>query len=49
MKRALGAGVRVTLPMVGMVGLDWGYGFDAPAGSSKPHGGQLTFTFGQQF
>lgn len=48
-KRSLGAGLRITLPMIGMLGLDWGYGFDAPAGKTQPHGGQLTFTFGQQF
>ncbi len=49
LKRALGVGLRVNLPMVGMLGLDWGYGFDPAAGQSKPHGGQLTFSFGGQF
>lgn len=49
LKRSLGAGVRIVLPMVGMIGFDWGYGFDHPAGENKPHGGQVTFTFGNQF
>jgi outer membrane protein insertion porin family len=49
LKRALGVGLRVNLPMVGMMGLDWGYGFDAAAEETKPHGGQLTFSFGGQF
>ncbi len=48
-KRAAGAGIRITLPMIGMLGLDWGYGFDAPAGAPRRHGPQLTFTFGQQY
>ncbi len=49
LKRALGVGARINLPMVGMLGLDWGYGFDAPAGESKAHGSHITFSFGGQF
>ena len=48
-KRSLGVGARILLPMVGMIGFDWGFGFDAPAGQTKRHGGQVTFTFGNQF
>jgi outer membrane protein insertion porin family len=48
-KRALGVGVRIRLPMVGMLGFDWGWGFDAQAGETKRHGSQVTFTFGNQF
>ena len=44
--RSLGVGVRVFLPMLGMIGLDWGYGFDGTAQSTAPHGGQLHFTMG---
>ena len=44
--RTAGAGVRVFLPMLGMLGLDWGWGFDAPAGSDRS---QLQFTMGQNF
>lgn len=48
-KRAAGVGVRILLPMVGMIGFDWGWGFDAQVGETKRHGGQVTFTFGNQF
>lgn len=49
LRRSLGVGVRINLPIVGMIGVDWGYGFDRPYGASKPSGSQITFTFGQQF
>ena len=47
--RSLGVGVRLNLPMVGMIGLDWGYGFDGTSKSSKPHGGKLHFSMGMMF
>jgi len=34
---------------VGMLGIDWGYGFDAPANSSTKSGSQFHFVLGQQF
>ena len=44
-KRSAGVGVRIFLPMVGLLGVDWGYGFDDPT-----HGGsQFHFVIGQQF
>ena len=43
--RSAGVGVRVFLPMVGLIGVDWGYGFD----SSSKGGSQLHFIIGQQF
>lgn len=44
-KRSAGVGVRVFLPMIGLLGVDWGYGFDDPA-----HGkSQFHFVIGQQF
>jgi outer membrane protein insertion porin family len=44
-KRAAGVGVRVFLPMIGLLGIDWGYGFD-----DKQNGGsQFHFLIGQQF
>lgn len=49
LKRAVGAGVRLFMPMFGLIGLDYGYGFDyrqVPA-SGKP--GQFHFFLGQQF
>ncbi|MCQ2162182.1 MAG: outer membrane protein assembly factor BamA [Bacteroidales bacterium] len=45
-KRSAGVGVRVFLPMIGLLGLDWGYGFDNP---SKNERSQIHFVIGQQF
>ena len=44
-KRSAGAGVRIFLPMVGLLGVDWGYGFD----DSVNGGSQFHFVIGQQF
>ena len=44
-KRSAGVGVRVFLPMVGLLGVDWGYGFD----DSKSGKSQFHFVIGQQF
>ncbi len=44
-KRAAGVGVRVFLPMIGLLGIDWGYGFD----DSTNGGSQFHFMIGQQF
>ena len=44
-KRSAGAGVRIYLPMVGLLGVDWGYGFD----DSINGGSQFHFVIGQQF
>ncbi len=48
-KRSAGFGVRLYLPVVGMLGIDWGYGFDPPANSTKKSGSQFHFVMGQQF
>ena len=48
-KRSVGVGIRLYLPIVGMLGFDWGYGFDNQVGSSKRHGGELHFMMGQEF
>ncbi len=48
-KRSAGVGVRLYLPVVGMLGIDWGYGFDPPAGSTAKSGSQFHFVMGQQF
>ncbi len=48
-KRSLGAGVRIMLPMVGLLGFDWGWGFDVPAMGTKRAGGKVSFTMGQEF
>ena len=49
LKRSAGAGVRVFLPMIGMMGIDWGYGFDAINGSRQYSGSQVHFVLGQEF
>ncbi|HNX44750.1 MAG TPA: POTRA domain-containing protein [Bacteroidales bacterium] len=43
-KRSLGVGVRVFLPMFGLLGLDWGYGFDQIPGMSSANKGQFHFS-----
>ena len=48
-KRSAGFGVRLYLPIVGMLGIDWGYGFDPAAGHTKRNGSQFHFVMGQQF
>ena len=45
-KRSAGVGVRVFLPMIGLLGIDWGYGFDNP---TKKDRSQFHFLIGQQF
>jgi outer membrane protein insertion porin family len=52
MNRAAGLGVRANLPMFGLLGIDWGYGFDeVPDPSSFPDANksQFHFVIGQQF
>ena len=48
LKRSAGAGVRIYLPVVGLIGIDWGYGFDKDASGSKG-GSQFHFVIGQEF
>lgn len=38
-KRSAGVGVRIVLPMIGLLGIDWGYGFDRPNSFSTARGG----------
>ncbi|MFY9153183.1 MAG: outer membrane protein assembly factor BamA [Prolixibacteraceae bacterium] len=47
--RSAGAGVRIFLPMFGLMGIDWGYGFDQVPGQSDAAGSQFHFVIGQQF
>lgn len=49
LKRSAGGGVRIFLPMFGLLGLDYGYGFDALPGLTKKNGGAFHFMIGQQF
>ena len=47
MKRSAGAGVRIFLPMVGLMGIDWAYGFDKVWGNKG--GSNFHFILGQEF
>ncbi len=50
MKRSAGLGVRIFLPMVGLMGIDWAYGFDQVYQSGwKKGGSQFHFVLGQEF
>ena len=48
-KRSLGTGVRFFLPVFGLLGLDWGYGFDPVPGDNEADGSHIHFSIGQQF
>ena len=45
--RSAGGGVRVFLPMFGLLGVDWGYGFDSENIPGNP--GQIHISIGQRF
>jgi outer membrane protein insertion porin family len=48
--RSAGVGVRIFLPMFGLMGIDWGYGFDEiPWATDDASGSQFHFVIGQQF
>ncbi len=51
LKRSAGVGVRMFMPMLGMLGLDMGYGFDNAGSdvSAGPRGWEMHFIFGQPF
>jgi len=52
MKRSAGVGVRILLPMVGLMGIDWAYGFDKTTdyyGNKTKGGSQFHFVLGQEF
>ena len=49
LKRSAGAGVRIMLPMVGLMGIDWAYGFDPVFGTKRYSGSQVHFILGQEF
>jgi len=49
MKRSAGVGVRIILPMVGLLGIDWAYGFDKVNGTKQYSGSQFHFVLGQEF
>jgi len=52
MNRSAGIGVRANLPMFGLLGIDWGYGFDPvedPVSFPDANKSQFHFVIGQQF
>ena len=49
LKRSAGVGVRVFLQMIGLIGIDWAYGFDNVFGSSQYGGSHFHFILGQEF
>lgn len=48
-KRSAGLGLRLFMPMFGMLGIDFGYGFDKTLGTNNIGGWQTHFIFGHQF
>ena len=48
-KRSAGMGVRIFMPAFGLLGIDFGYGFDNPTGANEPNGWETHFIIGQQF
>nr|WP_243348151.1 outer membrane protein assembly factor BamA [Parabacteroides sp. FAFU027] len=54
LKRSAGVGVRIMLPMIGLLGIDWAYGFDKVASSTgaltrQYSGSNFHFIIGQEF
>ena len=49
LKRSAGVGARVQVPAVGLIGIDFGYGFDPIKAFGAPSGWQTHFQFGRGF
>ena len=49
LKKSAGFGARIFMPAFGLLGIDWGYGFDRVAPDLERSGAQFHFTIGQQF
>ena len=49
LKKSAGIGVRIILPMVGLMGVDWAYGFQKYINGVKAGGSQFHFVIGQEF
>ena len=49
LQRSAGVGARIFMPAFGLLGVDWGYGFDEVPGNPDANGAQFHFTIGQQF
>ncbi len=46
--KSAGLGARIFMPAFGLLGIDWGYGFDSLPGEIGPHGPEFHFRIGQQ-
>lgn len=49
LSRSAGFGLRIFMPAFGLLGIDFGYGFDPVLGQTEPNGWQTHFIIGQQF
>ncbi|OUR92580.1 outer membrane protein assembly factor BamA [Flavobacteriales bacterium 34_180_T64] len=49
LSRSAGFGLRIFMPAFGLLGIDFGHGFDALPGTSVKHGWETHFIIGQQF
>ncbi|MAU30741.1 MAG: outer membrane protein assembly factor BamA [Flavobacteriaceae bacterium] len=49
LKRSAGIGVRLFMPQFGLLGIDFGHGFDPVPGQATKHGWETHFIFGQNF
>jgi outer membrane protein insertion porin family len=49
LQRSAGFGLRVFMPAFGLLGIDFGNGFDAIPGQTQPNGWETHFIIGQQF
>ncbi len=49
LKRSAGVGLRVFMPAFGLLGIDFGHGFDSITPDGKPNGWETHFIIGQQF
>jgi outer membrane protein insertion porin family len=49
LKRSAGVGLRIFMPAFGLLGIDFGYGFDPVLGGIQPNGWETHFIIGQQF
>jgi outer membrane protein insertion porin family len=47
--RSAGGGIRIFMPAFGLLGIDFGYGFDPIPGTFQPNGWETHFIIGQQF
>jgi len=47
LKKSMGFGARIFMPAFGLLGLDWGYGFDNDPTTGQQSGAQFHFSIGQ--